>query len=356
VKISIFKIINQDKIEYCQKINRYTKRRGTRMKAVIYSEYGLPEEVLRLEEVEKPIPGDDEVLLKVKAASINYSNAAFVTGKPFIIRLMGGGLFKPTIPILGSDVAGQVEAVGKNTKQFQPGDEVYGDLSDCGRGGFAEYVAVPEKAIALKPANLTFEETAAVPEAAVVALQGLRDDGRIQAGQKVLIYGASGGIGTFAVQIANSYGAEVTGVCSTRNLEMVRSIGADHVIDYTQEDFTQNGQQYDLILATAGYRSLFDYARALTPEGIYVATGGSLKQVFQPMYLAPIIAMQGKKKMGNLLVRIIQEDLIYMKELIEAGKVTPVIDRVYPLGEIAEAIRYYREGHSRGKVVITVES
>jgi NADPH:quinone reductase-like Zn-dependent oxidoreductase len=322
------------------------------MKAIVYEKYGPPD-VLQLKEVKKPVPKENEVLVKVQAASVNYSNSAFVTGKPFIVRLMGAGLLKPKYKILGSDIAGRVETVGVNVRQFRPGDEVFGDLSECGRGGFAEYVAVPENALVLKPANLTFEEAAAVPEAAVVALQGLRDKGQIQPGQKVLIYGASGGIGTFAVQIAKSFGAEVTGVCSTRNLDLVRSIGADHVIDYTQEDFTQNGQQYDLILATAGYRSLFDYARALSPGGIYVVTGGSMAQVFQPMYLGPFISMTGGKKMGNLAMRPIQKDLAFVKDLIEAGKVKPVIDRCYPFSEVAEALRYYGKGHSRGKIVIT---
>jgi NADPH:quinone reductase-like Zn-dependent oxidoreductase len=322
------------------------------MKAIVYEKYGPPD-VLQLKEVEIPVPKENEVLVKVQAASVNYSNLAFVRGKPFIVRLMGSGLIKPKYKILGSDIAGRVETVGVNVQQFQPGDEVFGDLSECGRGGFAEYVAVPENALVLKPANLTSEEAAAVPEAAVVALQGLRDKGKIQPGQKVLIYGASGGIGTFAVQIAKSFGAEVTGVCSTRNLDLVRSIGADHVIDYTKENFTQNGQQYDLILATAGYRSLFDYAHALSPRGIYVVTGGSMAQVFQPMFLGPFISMTGGKKMGNLVMRPIQKDLAFVKDLIETGEVKPVIDRCYPFSEAAEALRYYGKGHARGKVIIT---
>lgn len=322
------------------------------MKAILHTKYGSPDE-LQLGEVEKPVPMENEVLVKVRASSVTYSNSAFVSGKPFLVRMMGAGLFKPKHKILGSDIAGRVETVGENVEQFRPGDEVFGDLSECGRGGFAEYVAVPENALALKPANLTFEEAAAVPEAAVVALQGLRDKGQVQPGQKVLIYGASGGIGTFSVQIAKSFGAEVTGVCSSRNLDLVRSIGADHVIDYTREDFTQNGQQYDLILATAGYRSLFDYARALSPKGIYVVTGGSMAQVFQPMYLGPFLSMTAGKKMGNLAMRPSQKDLVFVAQLIEAGKVRPVIDRCYPLSETAEALRYYGKGHSRGKVVIT---
>ena len=266
---------------------------------------------------------------------------------------MGGGLLKPKIRIPGAEVAGTVEAVGKNVKQFQPGDEVFGDLSMSGRGAYAEYVSVPENVLALKPANLTYEEAAAVPETALVALQGLRDHGQIQPGQKVLINGASGGIGTFAVQLAKYFGAAVTGVCSTRNLDLVRSLGADYVIDYTKEDFTKNGKLYDLILATVGYRSIFNYKRALNPKGIYVVTGGSLAQVFQPMLLGLFVS--GNKKMTNMTVRLNQEDLVFMKELIEAGKVKPVIDRSYPLSEVAAALRYYGEGHAQGKVIINVE-
>jgi NADPH:quinone reductase-like Zn-dependent oxidoreductase len=224
----------------------------------------------------------------------------------------------------------------------------------CGLGAFSEYVSVPENAIALKPANLTFEEAAAVPESAVVALQGLRDKGKIQPGQKVLINGASGGVGSFAVQIAKSFGAKVTAVCSTRNVDMARSLGADQVIDYTQEDFTQNGQHYDLILAVNGYHPLSDYRRALSPDGIYVGTGGSMAQTFQAMLLGPIISMTGSKTMGNMLVKPNKNDLVFMKELLEAGKVVPVIDRCYPLSEVPEAFRYLEEGHAKGKVVITV--
>ena len=325
---------------------------GTLMKAIVCTKYGPPD-VLKLEEIQKPTPGDDEILVEVHAASVNYSNLILVRGKPFLARL-GFGLLKPKLKIPGSDIAGRVEGVGRNAKQFRPGDEVFGDLSNCGRGGYAEYVCVPENVLALKPANISFEEAAAVPEAALVALQALRDKGQIQPGQKVLIYGASGGIGTFAVQIAKYFGAEVTGVCSTRNLDMVRSIGADHVIDYTQEDFIKNGQRYDLIVATAGYRSIFDYKRALSPKGMYVATGGSMAQIFQGLLIGPWISMTGRKKMGNLLVKP-NKDLAFMKELIEAGKVKPVIDRRYTLSEVAEALRYYGEGHAKGKVVITVE-
>jgi NADPH:quinone reductase-like Zn-dependent oxidoreductase len=328
------------------------------MKAIVCTKYGPPE-ALEFKEVEKPIPRDNEVLVKVQASCVNFNNLIYVTGKPFLARLMGTGFLKPKFKIPGNGIAGRVEAVGGNAKQFRTDDEVFGDLALSGHGAFAEYVCVPENAIALKPVNLSFEEAAVVPEAALVALQALRDKGQIRPGQKVLIYGASGGIGTFAVQIAKALGAEVTGVCGTRNLDMVRSLGADYVIDYTKEDFTKNGLSYDLIVATAGYRSIFDYKRALSPRGIYVATGGSMRgpralaQVFQPMILGPWITMNGSKKMFTLTLKP-NKDLGFMKELLEAGKVKPVIDRSYPLSEVAEALRYYGEGHSRGKVVITM--
>jgi len=323
------------------------------MKAIVYHKYGSPD-VLKLEEIQKPTPRDDEVLIKVHAASANAADWHILRGKPFLVRLMGIGLLKPKNKILGADIAGRIEAVGRNVKQFQPGDEVFGDISDCGWGGFAEYVCVSEDALVLKPASMTFEEATAVPLAAVTALQGLRDKGQIQPGQKVLINGASGGVGTFAVQIAKSFGAEVTGVCSTSKLDMVRSIGADQVIDYTQEDFTKNGQRYDLILAANGYHSIWDYKRALRPKGIYVAAGGSMAQIFQAMLLGPWISMTGSKKMGNFITKPNKKDLVFMKELLEAGKVVPVIDRRYPLSEVAEALRYLEEGHARGKVVITM--
>ena len=328
------------------------------MKAIIITKYGPPD-VLELREVTKPTPRENEVLIKVHASSVNFNNLANVTGEPFLVRLFGGGLLKPNQNTPGNDIAGRVEAVGGNIKQFQPGDEVFGDIIQSGVGAFAEYVCVPENVLALKPANVTFEEAAVVPEAGLVALQALRDKGQIQKGQKVLIYGASGGIGTFAVQIAKYFGAEVTGVCSSRNLDMVRSIGADHVIDYTKEDFTQNGQRYDLILATAGYRSIFDYKRALSLGGIYVSTGGSMKgpkamaQIFQALLLGPLLSMIGSQKLSALILKP-NKDLVFMKELIEAGKVKPVIDRRYSLNEVPEALRYYAEGHTRGKVAITL--
>jgi NADPH:quinone reductase-like Zn-dependent oxidoreductase len=323
------------------------------MKAIIFTKYGL--DSLKLEDIQKPTPGDNEVLVEVHASSITVHNLGLVRGKPFFTRLMGSGLLKPKLKIPGSDMAGRVKAVGRNVKSFRPGDEVYGDLSPCGFGAFAEYVCVPENVVALKPTNISFEEAAAVPQAALVALQGLRDKGQIKAGQKVLINGASGGVGTFAVQIAKYFEAEVTGVCSTRNLDMVRSIGADHVIDYTKEDFTKNGQQYDLIFATA-YRSIFDCKRALSPKGMYVSTGGpSMTWIFQDMLLGPLLSRNGGKKLVGGWVLIPNKDLAFMKELIEAGKVKPVIDKCYPLSEAAEAFRYFGEGHARGKVVIMVE-
>ena len=320
------------------------------MKAIVYTKYGPPD-VLQLEEVEKPTPKDDEVLIKVHASSINDWDWGLLRGKPFVNRLLYG-LLKPKRQILGSDIAGRVEAVGRNVKQFQPGDEVFGDICGCW-GCFAEYVCARENALALKPASMTFDEAAAVPQAALLALQGLRK-GQIQPGQKVLINGAGGGAGSFAVQIAKSFGAEVTGVDSTRKLDMMRSIGADQVIDYTQEDFTKNKQRYDLILDFAAHHSIFDYKRALSPRGIYVVVGGSSARIFQVVFLGPLISMTTSKKMG-ILAHKPNKDLAFMKELLEAGKVVPVIDRRYPLSEVPEALRYFGEGHARGKLVITLE-
>ena len=323
------------------------------MKAMVYHTYGSPD-VLKLEEVQKPVPQDDEVLVQVHATSVNAGDWHLLRAKPFLMRFMGFGLLKPKHTILGSDIAGRVEVVGRNVTQFQSGDEVFGNTAKSGFGGFAEYVAVPENALVLKPTNISFEEAAAVPQAALTALQGLRDKGHIQKGQKVLINGASGGIGTFAVQLAKAFGAEVTAVCSTRNLDMVRLIGADHVIDYTQEDFTRNGQRYDLILAVNGYHSISAYKRALHPEGVYVMTGGSNAQLFQAMLLGPLVSRTGRQKMGNSAHKPNQKDLMFMKELLEASKVKPVIDRRFPLRDVADAIRYLEAGHAQGKVVITV--
>ena len=323
------------------------------MKAIVYTKYGSPD-VLQLKEIEKPTAKDDEVLVRVHAASINSWDWDLLRGRPFVNRL-GGGLLKPKrIKILGCDIAGRVEAVGRNVKQFQPGDEVFGDISGCGWGGFAEYVCAREDALALKPSRMTFEEAAAVPQAAVLALQSLRDKGQIQPGQRVLINGAGGGVGTFAVQIAKSFGAEVTGVDSASKLDMLLSIGADHVIDYAQEDFTKNGQRYDLIIDVVAHRSIFDYKRALNPSGIFVAIGGSTARILQVVSLGPFISMTGSKKMGLLLLKP-NEGLAFMIELFEAGKVVPIIDRCYPLSEVSEAFRYFGEGRAKGKVVITVQ-
>jgi NADPH:quinone reductase-like Zn-dependent oxidoreductase len=312
------------------------------MKAIVATKYGSPE-VLQLKEVEKPAPKDNEVLVKIYAAALNAGDWHLLRGKPFLMRLMGFGLLKPKNTILGSDIAGQVEAVGKNVTQFRPGDEVFGNVSTCGWGGFAEYVAASEEALVLKPANLTFEEAAAVPMAAITALQGLRNKGKIQAGQKVLINGASGGVGTFAVQIAKAFGAEVTAVCSTRNMAQARSIGADYVIDYTQEDFTRSARRYDLVLAANGYHRLSDYKRTLNPKGIYVMSGGTSAQMSQAILLGPWVAKPNK------------QDLVFIQGLLEAGKIGPVIDKSYPLSEVADAIRYLEEGHAQGKVVIRVK-
>ena len=324
------------------------------MKAIVCTKYGPPDG-LQLQEVAKPAPKADEVLVKVHAASVNAYDWHLLTADIFLVRLMGGGLRRPKKAIPGVDIAGRIEAAGSNVKQFRPGDEVFGDISACGNGGFAEYVSVPENALALKPATLSFEEAAAVPMAAVTALQGLRDQGKIQAGQKVLINGASGGVGTFAVQIAKAFGAEVTAVCSTRNLDLARTLGADRVIDYTKEDFTRNGQTYDLILAANGYHPLSAYKRALTPQGIYVMAGGKPGQIFQAMLLGSWMSENGGKKLGGFTAKANQKDLVMLKELVEAGKVVPVIDRRYSLSEAAEALRYLGAGHARGKVVITVE-
>ncbi len=321
------------------------------MQAMVYHTYGSPD-VLKLEEVQKPVPQDDQVLVKVVAASAAAGDWHLLRADPFLVRFMSG-LLTPKYKILGAAVAGRVEAVGRNVTQFKPGDEVFGDLSRCGFGAFAEYVVASEDALALKPTNLTFEQAATVPVSAVTALQGLRA-GQIQPGQKVLINGASGGVGTFAVQIAKALGAEVTAVCSTSKMELMRSLGADHVIDYTKEDFTQNGQRYDLILAANGYQPLAAYQRALSPQGIYVMTGGATAQMFEAMLQGPWRSKKGGQKMGNLLASPNQKDLIFVKELLEAGKVTPVIDRCFPLQAVADAIRYLEAGHAKGKVVITV--
>jgi 2-desacetyl-2-hydroxyethyl bacteriochlorophyllide A dehydrogenase len=320
------------------------------MKAIVRETYGSPD-VLHLEDVPTPTPGDGDVLVKVHAASANAGDWHLLRGTPLPFRLVAG-LRTPRFKIIGVDVAGRVEAVGRNVTQFRPGDEVFGELSRCGFGAYAEFAAAPEKALALKPANLSFEEAATIPTSGCTALQGLRK-GRIERARRVLINGASGGVGTFAVQLAKAFGAEVTAVCSTRNVHLVRSIGADHVLDYTKDDFASLGQRYDLILAANGDRSIWDYRRALTADGAYVMTGGSNRQLTDALLLGPVLSM-GRQKLGNLLAKPNQADLMFLKELCEAGKVKPVIDRRFPLSEVPAAVRYVEDGHARGKIVVTV--
>jgi len=326
------------------------------MKAITYQNYGSPD-VLKCEEIEKPTAGDNQVLIKVRAASVNPLDWHYVRGTPYFMRVQSG-LRRPKVTRLGVDFAGTVEAVGRDVKRFRPGDEVFGGRT----GAFAEYVCVREdRAVALKPANLTFEQAASVPIAAITALQGLRDRGQVQPGQKVLINGAAGGVGTFAVQIARSFGAEVTGVCSARNVDMVRSIGADRVIDYTQQDFTRTEQRYDVLLDNVGNRSLSDCRRVLNPRGRYVLIGGGgpddgrwigpLIRVLKMLVLSRFVSQD----MVFFMAQLKQEDLTLLGDLMQAGKVTPVIDRRYRLSETPEAIRYLEEGHARGKVVITLE-
>ena len=327
------------------------------MKAIVYCDYGVPS--LKFQEIEKPAPADDQLLVKVRAASVNPLDWHFIEGTPYIMRAMGVGMRKPKETRLGVDFAGTVEAVGKNVTQFKPGDEVFGGRT----GAFAEYVCVREsRAVAMKPASVTFEQAASVPIAGVTALQGVRDKGKVQPGQKVLINGASGGVGTFAVQIAKSMGADVTGVCSTRNLDMVRSLGADHVIDYTKDDFTKADQRYDVILDNVANHSLSECRRVLNPNGKYVLIGGGgvqesrwlgpgLTHAFKAMFLSKFVSQQ----MGMMLAELNQKDLAFLADLMQSGKVTPVIDKRYKLSELPQAIEYLEQGHARGKVVITAD-
>ncbi|MGD0707350.1 MAG: NAD(P)-dependent alcohol dehydrogenase [Anaerolineaceae bacterium] len=322
------------------------------MKAIVCTSYGSPD-VLKLQEVEKPLPGDKQLLIKVHAASVNSMDWHLITGSPVLVRLMGMGFFKPKDPRVGADLAGRVEAVGSSVTQFKPGDEVFGR----GDGTFAEYALAGEKNLVLKPASLSFEAAAAVPVAAITALQALRDKGGIQPGQKVLINGAGGGVGTFAVQIAKAFGAEVTAVCGTRHVDKVRSLGADHVIDYTQEDVTKKDERYDLIVAINGYHSIFEYGRLLNPGGRFVIIGAANARLIWAMSQTTLfgsrLSKEGKK-VAVLSATINHEDLVFLKDLIEAGKVTPVIDRTYSLSEVPEAIRYMDAGHVGGKIVIRV--
>jgi NADPH:quinone reductase-like Zn-dependent oxidoreductase len=320
---------------------------GVFMKAIIFTQYGSPD-VLQLKEIEKPVPGDNEILVKVHAASANPADWHTMRAEPFLART-ANGLLKPRVPRLGADLAGRVEAVGKNVTEFKPGDDVFGELPLDGLGSFAEYVCSTEDALALKPAGLTFEQAASVPLAGFTALQGLRNKGKIQAGQKVLINGASGGIGTFAVQIAKSYGTEVTGVTSTRNLDLVRSIGADHVIDYTREDITKKDQKYDLIFDTVGNLAIAGCKRILTPNGICSVAG------FTTMSHLFGVMLFGGKQVGMMeTASSNKKDLLFLKELLDTGKMVPVIDKQFLLSETAEAIRYLETGRARGKVVIKV--
>lgn len=321
------------------------------MKAVVYEKYGSPD-VLQLREVETPTPGDGEVLIRVHACSINDWDWGLLRGTPFVNRLLYG-LFRPKRTILGSDIAGTVEAVGRDVKRFRPGDDVFGDLS--GRwGGFAEYVCAPESELAPKPPGMTFAEAAAIPQAAMLAVQGLCDTGKIHSGQKVLVNGAGGGVGTFAIQLARLHGVEVTGVDSPAKLDLLRSLGFDTVVDYTREDFTRSGDRYDLILDVKTNRSPFAYARALSPGGIYVTVGGSMTRLFQFLFVWPLIAVTQRKRLSVVFLKP-NKDLAWMSDLFEAGKVRPVLDRLRTLSEVPEAMRYFGSGSHKGKVVITLE-
>jgi NADPH:quinone reductase-like Zn-dependent oxidoreductase len=335
---------------------RYAAAPANPMKAVVYCDYGVAN--LKFQDVEKPTPADDQLLVRVRAASVNPLDWHFVEGTPYLMRALAAGLRKPKDTQLGVDFAGTVEAVGKNVTKFKPGDEVFGGRT----GSFADYVCVREsRAVALKPANISFEQAASVPIAGITALQALRDKGQVQARQKVLINGASGGVGTFAVQIAKARGAEVTGVCSTRNLDLVRSLGADHVIDYTKEDFTKTDQRYDLIIDNVGNRSLSECRRVLKPKGILVLVGGGganeqgligpMAKPIKAMLLSPFVS----QKIGMILAELNHDDLAFLAGLMESGKVKPVIDRSYKLSEVPEAIKYVEQGHARGKVVVSVD-
>jgi NADPH:quinone reductase-like Zn-dependent oxidoreductase len=319
------------------------------MKAIAYTKYGPPD-VLQLQERDKPTPQSNEVLVRVRASSVNALDWRQFSLSPLFVRLLRGGLRHPQDTSFGVDIAGHVEAVGAAVTQFRPGDEVFG----FSKGAFAEYVCTGEERLAVKPANASFAAAAAVPLAALTALQGLRDHGHIQPGQRVLISGAGGGVGTFAVQLAKHFGAEVTAVCSTQNVDRVRSIGADHVIDYTKEDFTRSGRRYDLVAAVNGNHSLLEYRRALSANGICVVLGGAMAQFLPVIFLGPLFSRFGQRKFRAMMTRPNQQDLLLLKQLLEAGTVAPVIDREYPLAEVPDAIRYLVGGHARGKVVITV--
>jgi NADPH:quinone reductase-like Zn-dependent oxidoreductase len=324
------------------------------MKAIVGLRYGPPEQ-LQLQEVERPVPGDDEVLVEVVAATINKADYILIRGKPFLVRMMGGGLLRPKNRTPGSDVAGRIVTVGKEVTGFKAGDEVFGNLSRSGRGGYAEFVRAQEDGLALKPANVTFAEAATIPIAGLTALQDIRDHGKVRPGQKVLINGASGGVGTFAVQIAKSFGAEVTAVCSTANLDLMLRIGADHVIDYTKEDFTRNGKRYDLIIGANGYHPIWRYKRSLAAGGTYVMSGGKGAQLFQALFLGRLMSLTGGKRLMGISARMNREDLAFMAELVSERKVVPVIERTYPLKDAPEAIAHLGKGHVQGKLIISIK-
>ncbi len=320
------------------------------MKAIVYTEYGSAD-VLHYTEVPKPVPADDEVLIKIRAAALNAIDWRMMNGKPAVMRPMIGGMRKPKVTRPGLDVSGQVEAVGKNVTQFKPGDEVFGAC----RGSCAEYGCAKEDKLALKPSSVSFEDVAAVPVAGLTALQALRDQGRIQRGHRVLVDGASGGVGTYAIQVAKAFGAEVTAACSTSKMDTARSIGADHVIDYTRDDFAQKGKLYDVIIGANAHHSLYDYRRSLAPNGIYVMAGGGVPQMLQSLLLGPLVSKIGKKKLRSIMARVTRTDLDYLASLLAAGTIVSVIDRRYPLRDTADAIRYIEQGHARGKIVITMD-
>lgn len=321
------------------------------MKAIVQTEYGSPE-VLSLKEVDQPIVSNAKVLVRIYATSVHAGDWHLMRGTPWLVRLMFGGLFKPKTQVLGTDMAGIVEEIGSEVTQFKPGDRVFGDLSESGFGGFAEYVCVPESALVLKPNNLTFAEAATVPVSALAALKGLRDVGKIQSGQQVLINGAAGGVGSFAVQIAKAHGAIVTAVCKSRNTEMVRSIGADHILDYTQVDITQTGQQYDLILDVAAYRSVFDYLPILKPKGTYVLVGGSTARIFQVLIFGSLISKFTDRKILPLVSTPSQTELMVLKSMIESETLVPVIDRYYNLSEVPIALHRLEQRQVSGKIAI----
>ncbi len=323
------------------------------MKAVVYEEYGSPD-VLQLKEIDKPVPKDNEVLIKVHSVSLNSLDWRILRANPFLVRFMGFGLLKPSVNILGADISGTIESIGKNIKQFQVGDEVLGDKVPGKLGGLAEYTCATEDVIIKKPRQLSFDDCACLPIARVTVLQGLRDYGKIQSGQRVLIHGASGGVGTFAVQIAKYFGADVTGQCSTGNIDMVQSLGADQVIDYKKEDFVKLGQKYDLIFAANGGRSIFEYKQAMNPHGIYVMVGGSGKQMFQAMALGPILSIFSNQRFRHVIAKTNLKDMSFLIDILESGHLKPLIDRKYSLDETADAFRYIETGHASGKVIIHV--